>query len=353
MGRKKKKVIKPWCWYCNRDFEDEKVLMQHQKAKHFKCHICYKKLYSGPGIAVHCQTVHKETIDKIPNSLPGRGSTEIEIYGMEGIPEADVKKHEAEVLGKSVEEEPADKRARTDFAPVMMPGFMPPMMPHMMGRPAMMPGMPPMPYAPVVPGMPQMMPGVPPMMPVAPMPSMHVPSFPLRPPQPSTIASTGVVTGVSDSPPAPPAPYNGSSLTPSAPVPAVPTKAVALVMQTTGTKIMHPDEDISLEERRASFPKYGGTWSTTSKFAAGIGAGSTGTVNSTPVGAMPAPGPVPGVPMPAYSSMGSMPSYSQQPMYMSGMPAYGYPPNPGAYGQQQSTSTPSGPPVPRTPGYRY
>ena len=47
MGRKKKKPCKPWCWYCNRIFDDEKILIQHQKAKHFKCHICHKKLYTG------------------------------------------------------------------------------------------------------------------------------------------------------------------------------------------------------------------------------------------------------------------------------------------------------------------
>ena len=38
--------------------------------------------------------VHKETIDKVPNSIPTRGNIEIEIYGMEGIPEQDMKEHE-------------------------------------------------------------------------------------------------------------------------------------------------------------------------------------------------------------------------------------------------------------------
>ena len=33
--------------------------------------------------------VHKETIDKIPGALPGRDSTDIEIFGMEGIPAID------------------------------------------------------------------------------------------------------------------------------------------------------------------------------------------------------------------------------------------------------------------------
>jgi len=90
MGRKKKKSCKPWCWYCNREFDDEKILIQHQKAKHFKCHICHKKLFTGPGLGIHCLQVHKETVFKVPNSQPHRGDPEIEIYGMEGIPEADL-----------------------------------------------------------------------------------------------------------------------------------------------------------------------------------------------------------------------------------------------------------------------
>jgi len=38
--------------------------------------------------------VHKETISTIPNSLPNRGDPEIEIYGMEGIPEKDMKERQ-------------------------------------------------------------------------------------------------------------------------------------------------------------------------------------------------------------------------------------------------------------------
>lgn len=38
--------------------------------------------------------VHKDAIDKVPNSLPNRSNIEVEIYGMEGIPPADLKEHE-------------------------------------------------------------------------------------------------------------------------------------------------------------------------------------------------------------------------------------------------------------------
>ena len=44
--------------------------------------------------------VHKETIDKVPNSIPTRGNIEIEIYGMEGIPDQDLKDHERQKGGK-------------------------------------------------------------------------------------------------------------------------------------------------------------------------------------------------------------------------------------------------------------
>lgn len=45
--------------------------------------------------------VHKDTIDKVPNSLPNRGNIEIEIYGMEGIPPEDLKEHERQKGGKN------------------------------------------------------------------------------------------------------------------------------------------------------------------------------------------------------------------------------------------------------------
>ena len=38
--------------------------------------------------------VHKETISTIPNSIPNRGDPEVEIYGMEGIPEKDMKERQ-------------------------------------------------------------------------------------------------------------------------------------------------------------------------------------------------------------------------------------------------------------------
>ncbi|XP_011096840.1 protein SUPPRESSOR OF FRI 4 isoform X1 [Sesamum indicum] len=112
MGKKKKRgaVDKVWCYYCDREFEDEKILVQHQKAKHFKCHVCHKKLSTAGGMAIHVLQVHKEQVSKVPNAKPGRESTEIEIYGMQGIPPDILAAHYGEE-----EEETPSKTAKVDL----------------------------------------------------------------------------------------------------------------------------------------------------------------------------------------------------------------------------------------------
>lgn len=276
MGRKKKKQSKPWCWYCNREFEDEKILIQHQKAKHFKCHICHKKLYTGPGLSIHCMQVHKETIDKVPNSMPNRSNIDIEIYGMEGIPSADLKEHERQKQGSrgndsgSDDDEPAAKRPKPEGllgnAPGVMQG-MPGMMPGMMPPPGMGPGMPmghmmQMGHM----GPPFMHPGLlsfrMQMMPPHMQAMMQGQGGPAKPLFPSAIPTS--------SPGGPSAPVVGADFKPissGATISAPPTtntpggssdgsKVATIATTGASSKIIHPSEDISLEEIRARYPKY-------------------------------------------------------------------------------------------------
>ena len=44
------KLERPWCYYCERDFDDLKILISHQKAKHFKCDRCGRRLNTAGGI---------------------------------------------------------------------------------------------------------------------------------------------------------------------------------------------------------------------------------------------------------------------------------------------------------------
>ncbi|KAJ3290081.1 hypothetical protein HK104_007023 [Borealophlyctis nickersoniae] len=151
MAKKKKKEMKPWCWYCEREFEDEKVLINHQKIKHFKCNSCNRKLNTVGGLCVHLSQVHKETLTSVPNAIAGRDSVDIEIFGMEGIPPADM---EAHIQAWEKNENP-NKRARTDdLAPdnlkaqleafkqqqQMINGFPPGPPPFAPPMPGMMPG---------------------------------------------------------------------------------------------------------------------------------------------------------------------------------------------------------------------
>ncbi|KAG8739967.1 hypothetical protein FRC10_004934 [Ceratobasidium sp. 414] len=118
--KKSKFVLRPWCWYCEREFEDEKVLMQHQKAKHFKCNHCPRRLNTAGGLAVHIQQVHKLDPEKIENALPGRDGYEVEIFGMEGIPAPDMaayKRRKEEELGlaSGTISQPPAKRPKMDY----------------------------------------------------------------------------------------------------------------------------------------------------------------------------------------------------------------------------------------------
>lgn len=229
MGRKKKKPVKPWCWYCNREFDDDKILIQHQRAKHFKCPFCHKKLYSGPGLTVHCIQVHKETIDKIPEALPNRNSVDIDIYGLQGIPEDDIREHERMKRGddgsssRSNQEINQQQNKNQSHHSTLHPGMTAmhaAMFQHAMGLGAMppgfpMPGMPPIPGPPgfIPPGFPPMSlhPGMPPpplgfqsgMLPPSTLPTPPTMGFPMPPPPILPIPST------SGAIPPPPPPMSG------------------------------------------------------------------------------------------------------------------------------------------------
>ncbi|XP_075152385.1 bub3 interacting GLEBS and Zinc finger domain protein isoform X3 [Haematobia irritans] len=265
MGRKKKKASKPWCWYCNREFDDEKILVQHQKAKHFKCHICHKKLYTGPGLSIHCMQVHKETVDKVPNSLPNRSNIEIEIFGMDGIPPEDIREHERQKNGgksDSDDDEPVAKK-KVDYpiaaAPPMMmpPNMMPPHLMNQYAQYGMMPHMTAMP--------PFMGPGGIPMMP----PPHMMPPRPLFPAAMASTSAHAAANMAAQQKPTFPAYSNATISAPpttnnpnstAAPPTSTastnstePTKAPAVANAASGvtSKIMHPPEDLSLEELKA------------------------------------------------------------------------------------------------------
>jgi hypothetical protein len=81
-----------------RDFEDLKLLISHQKAKHFKCDRCGKRLNTAGGLSVHMNQVHKENLEQVENALANRQGLDIEIFGMEGIPEDILQQHNQRII---------------------------------------------------------------------------------------------------------------------------------------------------------------------------------------------------------------------------------------------------------------
>jgi len=176
MGRKKKRN-KPllFCYYCERIFDNERVLIQHQRAKHFKCPQCRKTMSTAHGMMVHVFQVHKDTIDSVPGAKEGRSSFDMEIYGMDGVPADVIEQKRIKIYGEA-----ASKKPRIDVPKMQSPYDqlgamaipspaqwmmqMPPQMPLYPGvsHPAMPQGIMPMPM-PVPMHMPRtMMPHIPP-----------------------------------------------------------------------------------------------------------------------------------------------------------------------------------------------
>lgn len=257
--------------------------------------------------------VHKEKVDKVPNALPGRNNIEIEIYGMEGIPEEDIREHERHKQGKggggAAGLLPPPDAADDDEDTMDMPGGPPgqnpmggmvPPMPPM--PPPNMPGMPPMGMPPgmghmghmghmppmghmgqMQPRMPLMRPGGPMMRPPQPPQMSQQQQQQPQPPKPlfpsagqASVKSSSAPVGpdfrptgggggppggqvrptfpaYSQSGPSPPT-SSASRQQTSSPAPATikkPESSSGMTIQ-----LVHPDEDVSLEELRATLPKY-------------------------------------------------------------------------------------------------
>lgn len=88
MGRKKRNLsyVKPFCYFCEKVFNNEIVLHQHQKSKHFTCPTCYKKFPTTSNLVTHMTRTHQGTIARVPNAIEGRDSPDLNIFGMTGVP---------------------------------------------------------------------------------------------------------------------------------------------------------------------------------------------------------------------------------------------------------------------------
>ena len=79
-------MLKPFCYYCEKEFENANILLQHQKNRHFSCKICTRKFSTAASLQTHMHQVHGSSISKVANSIAGRDRVDINIYGMDEVP---------------------------------------------------------------------------------------------------------------------------------------------------------------------------------------------------------------------------------------------------------------------------
>lgn len=257
-------IAKPFCFFCDRTFDDENVLLQHQRGRHFRCAECDDtqirgKCESVQGLIVHTLKVHGKALARVPNSLEGRHKPEANVYGMDGIPddllaERGYERKTSENVQPEQEAAPPPAQALAAMAQQMPP---PPAFAQQPTMPAMptMPTMPPM-------GMAQFggMPGFPPMLPQGgfPPPAPGMQTMPAA--QDNTPGSLHGMLGMGSG-----AQAGGPSMDgfqqflasqgqqgpPAAPPADAPQKRMLPPDE-------HGEEDISVEERRAALPRYRG-----------------------------------------------------------------------------------------------
>ena len=92
MGRKKRQKVedpedKPFCFYCGDEFFDDWSLREHQAIAHFNCTSCNQRNRDPRELRNHCRKEHDTDITKVHGALPGRDWVDLEIVGMEGVPE--------------------------------------------------------------------------------------------------------------------------------------------------------------------------------------------------------------------------------------------------------------------------
>eukprot|EP00741_Cyanophora_paradoxa_P008924 tig00000142_g8638.t1 len=272
MGKKKRqKQQKPWCYYCDRLFDDEKVLLLHQKAKHFKCNECHKKLTSIAGLVIHCAQMHKITLSKVPQAREGRDDAPPKgpnVAGMEGIPE-DCLGPDGDGGGKRQRADDSDDDSGPAI-PAALPGIS--LLPPGTGgagfvhTPASMPaGSMSManPYMPQIPGMAGSMPSFPGMGPPYGMGIYQslqgMQGMPPPPPPPPMGGYPGFPPGMSP-PPQPPS-YGVPPGMPGYGFPGAPPMPMPPQPAYPGTpprrkKMIFDDEEFSPEEKRAAQERY-------------------------------------------------------------------------------------------------
>jgi len=97
--------LKPFCYYCDREFDTVKTLITHQRTKHFNCAECGLKFDTVTGLRVHMLNAYKKTMKEVPNAIAGRENPDVVVHGMEGLPKGLVEDRTKKALAERAEKE--------------------------------------------------------------------------------------------------------------------------------------------------------------------------------------------------------------------------------------------------------
>jgi len=118
---------KPFCFYCDRDFDNIKTLVAHQQTKHFCCVDCGLKFDTTTNLRVHMLNAHKKKLTAVTGAIEGRDNPDYVIHGMDGVPQH-VKDARREAQGLPPVSNVPGMDMGMDLPPVPMPAP-PPMSP--------------------------------------------------------------------------------------------------------------------------------------------------------------------------------------------------------------------------------
>lgn len=99
--------LRPFCYYCDREFDTVKTLIQHQRTKHLSCAECGLKFDTVTGLRVHMLNAYKKTMKEVPGAIPGRENPDIVVHGMEGVPKAIIEEKTKKAFAERAEKEKA------------------------------------------------------------------------------------------------------------------------------------------------------------------------------------------------------------------------------------------------------
>jgi len=101
--------VKPFCYYCDREFDSTKTLIQHQRTKHLACTECGLKFDTVTGLRVHMLNAYKKPMKEVPGAIPGRENPDIVVHGMEGIPKSIIEEKTKKILEERAEKDKLEK----------------------------------------------------------------------------------------------------------------------------------------------------------------------------------------------------------------------------------------------------